>query len=85
MPDKTINYPKHWEGERYQPLVEAETIYGNMVKIPKRFLNCWQTAKMIYGEMKKRGLDHLDFLKSIHDPRSQSVVEVCFEVYKTKN
>ena len=82
-----VKTPKYWEGERYQPLIEEETIYGNKVKIPKRFLSCWKTAKMTYEEMTKRGLDHLDFLRSfrkLQELHKQAVVEVCFEVYETE-
>ena len=87
MTNKAVKTPKHWEGERYQTLVEVETIYGNKVSIPKRYMSCWHTARQTYEEMHKRGMDHLDFLNSIGEENLhlRTVVAVCYEVYEPRD
>ncbi len=39
---KMIKTPKYWEMERYQPLVEVKTMYGNTVQIPRCFEGTWK-------------------------------------------
>ena len=87
MTNKEIKTPKHWEGERYQPLVEAETVHGNKVMIPKRFMPYWKTANYVYELTKAQGGDHLDSLKQMKDmdPCFVTIVKVYFEVYERKN
>lgn len=37
-----VQTPSYWKEEKYQPLVEVETAYGNKVKIPERCLIDWE-------------------------------------------
>ena len=37
-----VKTPSYWNEEKYQPLVETTTLYGNKVKVPKRFLDTWE-------------------------------------------
>ena len=37
-----VQTPSYWAEERYQPLVEVETAYGNKVEIPKDFVPYWE-------------------------------------------
>ena len=57
MADKVIKTPEYWKEERYQPLVEVETIYGNTIKIPKCHSHSWEmhlrTAKEIISKQGK--------------------------------
>ena len=41
MKEKEIKTPAYWREERFQPLIEVETIYGNKVEIPRRFKDSW--------------------------------------------
>ena len=41
-----VQTPSYWTEERYQPLIEVETAYGNKVKIPERYLPLWEMAQM---------------------------------------
>ena len=40
-----VQTPSYWAEERYQPLIEVETAYGNKVKIPERYLPLWKMAQ----------------------------------------
>ena len=37
-----IQTPKYWKKERFQPLTEVETMYGNKVQIPKSLKDTWE-------------------------------------------
>ena len=41
-----VQTPSYWKEEKYQPLVEVETAYGNKVKIPERYLPLWKGHQM---------------------------------------
>lgn len=36
-----VEIPSYWKEEKYQPLVERRTLYGNKVMVPKRLLVTW--------------------------------------------
>ena len=38
---KTIATPSYWNEEKYKPLIEVKTIFGNTVKIPECFKDSW--------------------------------------------
>ena len=40
---KEIKTPEYWKEERFQPLVEAKTINGNKVMIPKIMMTSWKS------------------------------------------
>lgn len=37
-----VKTPSYWKEEKYQPLIEVSTLYGNKVKVPERFLDTWE-------------------------------------------
>ena len=84
MSNKTVSYPKYWEDELFQPLIEVETAYGNKVKIPKRYINGWQTAKMEKAEAERLGLGVLDGLEVDEEiaPMYYDLKRVFFEIYE---
>ncbi len=82
-----IKTPKYWQMERFQPLTEVETAYGHKVMIPSRFINGWQTAKMVRDDMVRRGLDPLDGLE-IHaetDSIYYDLERVFYEIYEEED
>ena len=84
---KSIKTPEYWEDPLFQPLIEVETAYGNKVKIPNKFINGWQTAKMTKEDMEKRGLDPLDGLeidKEIN-PLYYDLELVYYEIYEEES
>jgi hypothetical protein len=83
MPNKEIKTPKYWEKERYQPLVEVETVHGNKVMIPKKFIDGWQTAKLTKQEADRLGLDPLGGSNAqILNPLYQDLERVYHEIYE---
>ena len=84
---KTIKTPKYWEGKIFQPLTEVETAYGNKVKIPKLYINGWQTAKMAKEELERLGLDVLDGLERHKETNSlyYDLERVFYEIYEEDN
>ena len=48
-----IKTPSYWQEEKYQPLVEAETAYGNKVKIPKSLQDIWERTASLKGRYPK--------------------------------
>ena len=87
---KKVNTPKYWTNEIFQPLVEVETAYGNKVKIPKEFLNGWQTAKMQREDILRRKLEPLAILMVGEDenpdkennPMYFDLEQVFYEIYE---
>ena len=45
-----IRIPEYWQEEEFQPLAETETVYGNRVKIPQRFMALWKEMKEVGRE-----------------------------------
>lgn len=82
-----IKTPKYWEKDRYQPLVETETAYGNKVKIPKCFMNGWKTAKLTFEHCTSRGVNPLDGLEILEEtqPMSYDLERVFYEIYQDED
>ena len=51
--------PSYWNKEQYQPLVEGTTLYGNKVKVPKRFWDTWAVFEKCRHLM-QRDLERLE-------------------------
>ena len=64
---KKVQTPSYWKEEKYQPLVETVTVYGNKVLIPKNFLGSWEMLlkeKEAIEIEKPENLDGSTFLKT---------------------
>lgn len=48
-----IKVPSYWQEEKYQPMIEAETAYGNKVKIPQILLENWEEIARLKGRYPK--------------------------------
>ena len=48
-----IKTPSYWKEEKYQPLVEAETAYGNIVEIPQNLQDIWKRTASLKGKYPK--------------------------------
>ena len=59
-----VKTPKEWQEERFQPLVEATTFYGNKVMIPEKCLFAWEIAEAETKEMLSKGMDPVDGLEA---------------------
>ena len=84
MENKVIATPKYWEEERFQPLVEAETINGHKVKIPKNFLDGWEMERLAQQDMKEQGLAQTHGLENLKEQRpiAYDMVRVFLEIYQ---
>ena len=79
--------PKYWEDKKvFGELVEVETAHGNKVKIPKRYLNGWESAQLGKAYCESRGLDPLDGLEKYEEvnPLYCDLERVFYEVYQEK-
>ena len=72
-----VQTPSYWAEERYQPLIEVETAYGNKVKIPKDFVSCWEMwlrnkeeTIEIFAREKARGWGR----KETPNPRRRAII-----------
>lgn len=48
-----IKTPSYWKEEKYQPMVEAETAYGNRVEIPQNLQDIWERTASLKGRYPK--------------------------------
>ena len=48
---KTIKTPEYWKEERFQPLVEMETMYGTKVMVPENLMPAWQDYLMHHKDL----------------------------------
>ena len=39
---KEVKTPEYWNEERFQPLVETETMYGTKVMVPENLMPAWR-------------------------------------------
>ena len=86
--EQVVRTPKCWENkEVFGELTEVKTAYGNTVKIPKIYLNGWETENLTKEAMEKRGLDPLDGLETLKDghPMSYDLVRVFYEIYQDED
>ena len=48
-----VKTPSYWQEEKYQPMVEAETAYGNKVEIPQNLQAIWNRTASLKGKYPK--------------------------------
>ena len=88
-----VQTPSYWAEERYQPLIEVETAYGNKVKIPESFQTCWeeiktmaQKAQNLSQQAKVDSLEYIkDTLESMIQKRGKIAADfgrVMLEIYE---
>ena len=70
---KIIKTPIYWSEKQFQPLTEVKTIYGNKVKIPKRFKDSWDIlTSMSEKIISEQGLQAgLKTIKELMDSENQ--------------
>lgn len=71
--EKIIQTPSYWMNPEYQPFAETETVYGNRVKIPERWLvslECLELVpsvqdkvKILRATIKSRGYQAADLAR----------------------
>ena len=82
-----VKTPSYWLEEKYQPLVEAETAYGNKVLIPQLYAENWelyQATKELMLEFWQRG-QAAGYLAPTDNPRQKWAVDLMrtfLEVYE---
>ncbi len=84
MEKKVVKTPKYWQEEKYQPLVEVKTIYGNTVKIPERSKDSWDFL-MKHCEEKILRQGRQDGLKTIKASLDSATImrsRECEDFYK---
>ena len=84
-----VKTPTYWQEEKYQPLIEVETAYGNKVKIPESLIQCWELEKTIKKDLDKKPQEvkagYLLEIKKPHDSRwDLTKVFTSFTEYKTQ-
>lgn len=77
-----VQTPEYWKEEKFQPLIEETTAYGNKVKIPQSLKSTWE----MWGQNKKkidveRAKASGWFRKSLRNPIYQDLRRVYFEQY----
>ena len=91
---KMIKTPSYWNEERFQPLVEVKTIYGNTVKIPERSKEFWDFQMKCFEEImseqgKQIGLktikEILDSDITMRSRECEDFYEVMFENYQEQD
>ena len=84
MKNTIVNTPKYWEEEKYQPLIEVKTIFGNMVRIPERFKDSWDFLMLSYEKViSEQG--RVNGLKTITESLGSSTIarsKECEDFYK---
>jgi len=78
---KTVKTPTYWQKDRYQPLVEMKTVYGNSVQVPKRFTDAWWSINITREAIVADGLEPLDFLHEDEFPY-YDIERVYYEIYE---
>ena len=81
---KMVKTPSYWNEERFQPLVEVKTIYGNTVKIPERWQNTWDfLIKNLEGIILELGSrDGLKTIKEMLDSEGTPRSKECEDFFK---
>lgn len=81
---KEVKTPAYWKEDQFQPLVEAETLYGNKVKIPSRSKESWDfltnMSKTIISEQGRRA--GLKIIKESLDTATLKRSKECEDFYK---
>ena len=83
---KKIQTPSYWKEEKYQPLVETVTVYGNKVLIPKNFLNFWEFQRKISKQANQPPQEYLiqmlnDFMTT-RGRLAEDLGKVLLEIYQ---
>ena len=80
-----VKTPSYWQEDKYQPLVEAQTAYGNKVLIPQSLTDTWamweSRREEILGRLEQVIADGW-FDKSLRNPKYQDLKRVYFEQYQ---
>ena len=91
-----VQTPIYWYEEKFQPLVETETLYGNKVQIPEIFQNSWKELK-IWGrqaqaQTPQEKLESFQYIKRNlermtlnQDETTADFAKVMLETYKNKS
>ena len=83
-----VKTPKYWQEEKYQPLVEVETAYGNKVKIPEKLKISYEMAKNRKEHIEKNQPDFLPgYIQEIKEESGSRylVEQVFYEVFEELN
>ena len=79
-----IKTPSYWQEEKYQPLVEAETAYGNKVEIPQNLQNIWELTASLKGRYPKdveRAKAAGFFKRTTHNRVKRDILLVYYEEF----
>ena len=91
-----VQTPIYWYEEKFQPLVETETLYGHKVRIPEIFQNSWEELK-IWGRIaqartEQEKLESIQYIKNNlermtlkQDEITADFAKVMLETYKNKS
>jgi len=91
---KTVKTPQYWQEERYQPLIEVNTIYGNTVRIPNCFKDSWDiltqmSKNIISGQGRPAGLKTIKELmgseNQMTSKKREDFCKVFLESYQEQN
>ena len=84
MAQKKVQTPSYWNKERFKEKVLVETVNGNEVMIPKRFIHGWEMTQLMDEEAKKMGVDPLDGIENDLEtnPLYYDLERVFFEIYE---
>lgn len=80
-----VKTPSYWLEEKYQPLVEAETAFGNKVLIPQSLMDTWEMwerNKHLVLPTVERAKAAGWFKKSLRNQKYQDLMRVYFEQYQ---
>lgn len=80
-----IKTPSYWQEEKYQPLVEAETAYGNKVEIPQNLQDIWNKTVSLKGKYPKdveQAKAAGFFKRTLHNRVNQDVLLVYYEEFQ---
>ena len=89
-----VNTPGYWKEEKFQPLVEVKTIYGNSVKIPERLKPLWdfhmKIDKEIISEQGKQAglktiMESADTATTMRSKECEDFYKVMYENYQAQN
>ena len=83
-----IATPSYWQEERFQPLVEVQTAYGNKVKIPENCLPLWEMLSKYNKEKAAQYYEQViadgsfDSRKPIRNKTAHDLIKVFVEKYQ---
>ena len=88
-----IKTPGYWNEEKFQPLLETETVYGHKVKVPEIFMDLWQEMKEMADEAEtlppvnrmsytESIMSDLEYLIHINGGIDSDFAKVMLEIYE---